>query len=193
MDGFNELQKIWLSADTTALPDGTAMMRAIRVYSRKMLFKKVGLVLLGALLIACMTGVIFLYRSVMLTTRLGESCIIAACFVFIVANARSLGRVYRLKDYSNKDFIFYLEHLRTSRLRYYRKTQVLGLFLASLGLALYILEPVRTSVLLCLISYLLLAGYILFMWLVVRPRAFRRQARKLEETIKEMRRLTDQL
>jgi len=193
MDSFNDLQEIWRTADMTALPGAGEMTQAIRKYSRRMLFKKVVLVMLGLILAAGMVGVLFLYKSTMLTTRIGEACIIAACLVFVKANIGSVARAYRLKDYSNKDFILYLERLRINRLRYYRRTQVLGLSLSSLGLALYIFEPFHRDAPLCLVSYSVLAVYILFMWLVIRPRAFRRQAQKLERTINEMQRLADQL
>lgn len=193
MDSFNDLQEIWQRADITVLPGADEMMRAIRKYSRRMLFKKVSLVTLGLALAAGMVGVVFLYKSVMLTTRIGECCIIAACLVFVWANIGSVARAYRLKDYSNRDFISYLEQLPVKRLRYYRGTQLLGLSLASAGLAFYFFEPFHNDVRLSVIAYSLLAAYVLLMWLVVRPRTFRRQQRKLEETITRMQRLANQL
>ena len=193
MDGFNNLQAIWLKADVTALPAPSAMLRTARRYSRRMLFKKIALALLGVLLIVCMMVVMLLYKSRMLSTRLGECGIAAACLVFVIANLRSLRSVHRIKDYPNRDFIIYLEQVRINRFRYYRTTQVLGLFLASSGLGLYIFEPVHKDLVWSLVAYSLLACYLLFMWLWVRPRAFRRQARKLEERIKEMRHVAGQL
>lgn len=193
MDSFNDLQEIWHKANITALPGADEMVRATRKYSRRMLLKKVSLVALGLALAAGMVGVAILYKSVMLTTRIGECGILAACLVFVWANTGSVARAYRLKDYSNKDFISYLEQLPVKRLRYYRGTQVLGLSLASAGLALYFFEPFHSDVRLSVTAYSLLAVYVLLMWFVVRPRAFRRQQRKLEETINRMQRLANQL
>jgi hypothetical protein len=193
MDSFNDLQEIWRAADMTALPGTSEMMRAIRKYSRKMLIKKVALVTLGLALAAGMVAVVFLYKSIMLTTRIGECCILAACLVFVWANLGSVARAFRLKDYSNRDFILYLEQLPANRLHYYRGKQVLGLALASAGLAFYFFEPFHNNIPLAVIAYSLLAAYVFLMWVVVRPRAFRRQQRKLEETINRMRRLADQL
>ncbi|MBS1585766.1 MAG: hypothetical protein JSS82_09485 [Bacteroidetes bacterium] len=193
MDSFNDLQELWHKANTTALPGAGDMMRAIRKYSLKMLFKKAALVTLGLALAVCMVAVMFWYRSAMVTTRIGECCILAACLLFVKVNIGSVARAYRLKDHSNREFISYLEQLPVKRLRYYRGTQVLALSLASVGLAFYFFEPFHNDVRLSVIAYAFLAAYVLLMWLVVRPRAFRRRQRKLQATIDRMRRLADQL
>lgn len=192
MDNFNDLKKIWLTADTTSLPDSAEMMRAINKYRSNKLMKKAALILAAIFLTAVMVAVVFLYKSVMISTRLGEACIIAAGLILIFTNIGSIGRLYNLKSLSNKEFIGYLEQVKINRARYYRKTQVIGLSLVSFGLLLYIYEGVRPYLWLLLASYVFVLLYILVMWLVIRPRVYKRQAKKLDATIKEMKRLADQ-
>lgn len=192
MDNLNDLRKIWLTADTTGIPDTAEMMRAVRRYRKQKLVKKAALILAALFLTAVMVSVVFLYKSVMISTRLGEACIIAAGLILIFTNIGSIGRLYNVKNLPNKEFIAYLEQVKINRTKYYRKTQVIGFSLVSLGLLLYIYEGVHAYTWLLLAAYAFVLLYILVMWLVVRPRVYKRQARKLDETISEMKRLADQ-
>jgi len=192
MDNLNDLKKIWLGADTGSLPAPAEMMQRIAQYRRSKLLKKAALILAAILLTAVMVSVVFLYKSVMLSTRLGEVGIIAAGLILIITNIGSIGRLYKVKDLSNKEFLGYLEQVKINRRYYYRKTQVAGLSLVSVGLLLYLYEGVHQHVLLCIVSYALVAIYLLVMWLIVRPRMYKRQAKKLEATINEMKRLANQ-
>jgi len=192
MDSLNDLKKVWLSADTCALPDTAGMMRAIHKYRSQKLMKKVALILTAICLIAVMVSVVFLYKSVMISTRLGEAGIIAAGLLLVITNIGSIGRLYDVKNLSNKEFIIYLEQVKINRAKYYRKTQIIGLSLVSVGLLLYIYEGVHIHLWLLLSAYAFVLLYILVMWLFVRPRVYKRQARKLDATISEMKRLADQ-
>lgn len=192
MDNLNDLRKIWLTADTSSIPDTAEMMRAVRKYRSQKLIKKAALVLATLFLTAVMVSVVFLYKSVMISTRLGEACIIAAGLILVFTNIGSIGRLYKVKNLSNKEFIAYLEQVKINRAKYYRKTQVIGFSLVSLGLLLYIYEGIRAYTWLLLASYAFVLLYIIIMWLVVRPRVYKRQAKKLDATINEMKRLADQ-
>lgn len=192
MDNLNDLKKIWLAADIGNLPALAEMMQLIAQYRRSKLLKKAALILAAILLTAIMVSVVFLYKSVMLSTRLGEAGIIAAGLILIITNIGSIGRLYKVKDLSNKEFLGYLEQVKINRRYYYRKTQVAGLSLVSVGLLLYLYEGVYQHLWLCIVSYALVTIYLLVMWLIVRPRMYRRQAGKLDATIKEMKRLADQ-
>ncbi|MGN6567025.1 MAG: hypothetical protein ACTHJ0_03680 [Flavipsychrobacter sp.] len=192
MDNLNDLKKIWLTADTSSLPDTAEMMRAVRKYRSQKLIKKAALVLAALFLTAVMVSVVFLYKSVMISTRLGEACIIVAGLILVFTNIGSIGRLYKVKNLSNKEFIAYLEQVKINRAKYYRKTQVIGFSLVSLGLLLYIYEGVRAYTWLLFASYAFVLLYIIIMWLVVRPRVYKRQAKKLDATINKMKRLADQ-
>ena len=96
---LNDLKKVWLSADTGSLPGAADMVRMIRKYRSSNLAKKIAMTIVAAVLTALMVFVVFSYKSVMLTTRIGEALIIMAGLLLIISNARSLGRLHRVKDH----------------------------------------------------------------------------------------------
>jgi len=193
MDNLNDLKAIWLTAKTDSLPDSDEMVRIIKKFRNQKLLKIALLVFTAIILVSVMILVMFIYKSTMLTTRLGEIGIIMAGLILIITNINSLIRFYKLKDCSNKDFIGFLEHTRQRRLFYYKKTQVVALALCSLGLALYIFEVVYTNTLLWIVCYALLGAYIAVLWLVVRPRVFKKQAKKLDAEIKRIETIAKQI
>ena len=186
MDNLDDLKKIWHSADTHSLPGTVQMMQAIRKYRSSKLMKKAALVAAAILLTGVSIAVVFIYKSVMLSTRIGEACMIIAGFMLVFTNIKSLGRLYRVKDFTNKEFIDYLEQVQRNRIYYHNKTQVAGLSLVSIGLLLYIYEAVHNNLYLCIAAYAFTAAYLLVIWLVIRPRAYKRQAKKLNGEIKRM-------
>jgi len=186
MDNLTDLKQIWLSAKTDSLPGAAQMLHMIRKYRSTNLIKKIVLIITAILLTAVMVSVVFLYKSSMLTTKIGEAMIILAGIMLVYTNIRSLGRLHRVKDHTNKEFIAYLEQVQRNRFYYYKKTQVAGLLLVSIGLLLYIYEPVCKNFLWFISAYSVLFIWLLINWLIIRPRAYRRQARKLGETINKM-------
>ena len=192
MDNLDELKKIWLSADTAVVPDAAEMLQAIRKYRNGNLWKKVVLVVAAALLTGILVMVVFLYRSAMVSTRIGEACMILAGLLLLYGNMRSVGRLYKVKDHSNKEFITYLEQVQRNRAYYHNRTQVIGMLLVCAGLLLYVYEMVSTHLLWAIVAYAFILVYMGVIWLVVRPRAYARQQNKLQETIKKMTELAKQ-
>ena len=193
MDNLNDLKKIWLTADITSLPNSNEIMRMSKKFRDQKLIKKAALIAAAILLTVLMIAVVFIYKSTMLTTRIGEGCMIIAGSILIYTNTNSIGRFYRFKDYNNKEFIKFLEQTRVNQLFYHKKTQVAGLAFCSAGLLLYIFEFVHEHPLLAIIAYSFTVLYILVLWLIVRPRAFRKQTSKLNETINKLEKLSNQL
>ena len=186
MDNLNDLKKIWLSADTRALPDAAAMKLEAQKYRSGQLVKKSAIVLMSVLLTVVMGSVVINYKSVMLTTRLGEALMILAGLLLVVTNMRSVARLYRVKDMTNREFIAYLEQVQRNRIYYYKNTQVIGMALVGIGLLLYIYEMVSHSILWIFAGYGLTVGWLAVNWFLIRPRAYRRNARKLDEKMKKM-------
>jgi hypothetical protein len=193
MDSLNDLKTIWLSADTKSLPNSNEIKRMSKKFRDQKLIKKVALIAAAILLTALMVAVVFIYKSTMLTTRLGEGCLIIAGGILVYTNINSIGRFYRFKDHTNKEFIQFLEQTRLNQIYYHKKTQVAGLAFCSVGLLLYIYEFVHERAFLAVIAYSLMILYLLVLWLIVRPRVFRKQTLKLNETINKLERLSKQL
>ncbi|EHQ28782.1 hypothetical protein [Mucilaginibacter paludis] len=193
MDNLNDLKKIWLTADTSGLPNADEIVVIIKNYRSQKLIKKALLVATALLLTATMVLIVFKYRPVMLSTRIGEACIIAAGVMLIYTNTYSLSRIYKLRNCTNKEFIKHLEQAHANRIFYHQKTQVAGLLLTSLGLLLYEFELVYLNLAVCIAAYLAMVVWLLIVWLVIRPRAFKKQQEKFNSTLKKIETLTKQL
>jgi hypothetical protein len=193
MDNLNDIKTIWLSAETDNLPTSAEVVDMAKQYRNKGLRKKILLIVSAILLTALEVLVIFIYKSTMLTTRLGEGFIIAAGLVLVSTNIRSIGRFYRFTDYNNNEFIQFLEQTRLNQLRYHKKTQVIGLSLSSVGLLLYLFETAYEKPLAGLIMYLVMGGFLLAMWFYIRPRNYRKQKQKLDEKIARLEKIANQI
>src|ERR1051325_8310085 len=109
MDHLTELRDIWLSADLSRLPQAGEISRIIRRYRLRHALKSLATVLLALSLAGAMRWVVFAYRSVMLTTRLGEGGFFIALLIIIVFSSGPLRRVSGQKDPGdNAAFVHYL-------------------------------------------------------------------------------------
>ena len=193
MENLNDLKKIWHTANTDGLPNSDEIVRMAKKFRNQKLIKKVALIVTALILNAFMILVIFSYKSTMVTTWLGEGCILLAGSILIYTNINSIGRFYRFKDYANKEFIKFLEQTRLNQVYFYKKTQAIALAIGSAGLLLYPFESVYKGKTFFIATYTFLALYIAVLWLVIRPRTYKKGRKKLEETIEKMDRLTKQL
>jgi len=193
MDNLNDLQRIWHTAKTDSLPGSNEIILMSKKYRNQKLAKKVATIIAGLLLTATMLATVFVYKSAMVTTRIGEGFIIIAGLMLVYTNTNSIGRFYRFKDYNNKNFLEFLMQTRVNQIYFHKKTQVIALAFCSAGLLLYIFEPAYGHPLFAIIAYPLIIIYILVLWLVVRPRVFKNQAEKLDKTINKLEQLAKQL
>jgi hypothetical protein len=193
MDNFNDLKSIWLTAKTDSLPASDEIVHIIKRYRNKALQKKVMVILVGLVSVTIMIGIVFFYKSEMPTTRIGEFFIILAGSILIFSNVRSIKRFYDLQEFSNRDYIEFLKKSRQNQIHFYKNTQVVGITFCSIGLLFYIFEFVHQNAILSIIAYSLLVIYLLILWLIVRRRVFIKHSRKLEELIKTLESLSNQL
>jgi len=193
MDNLNDLKALWLTAKTDSLPDSHQMVQLIKKFRNKKLLKIGALVLAAILLTATMIWVMFVYKSIMLTTRIGEVCMLIAGIILITTNLNSLLRFYKLKECSNKEFIQFLEQTRVRQQFYYQKTQVVAMIFCATGLLVYLYEGVYQNTLLCIIAYSATIIYLAIIWFVVRPRTFKKDGRKIAEQIAKLESIAKQI
>ncbi len=193
MDNLNDLKQLWQTADTGNLPGSAEILRMVKQFRNKKLSKKFRIIGMAFLSAAVMGFAMFFAHPKMLTTYLGTGLLIAACGVMIFTNVRSLKRFYRLDDCSNKEFIEFLEQTRLNQIYFYKKTQVAGLTLSSTGLLLYLYEMVHNNLVTLLLTYGLALVYITILIFVVRPRRFKKEAKKLSDTIDRLQTLSKQI
>jgi len=193
MDNLNELKEIWLSAKTDGLPGSNEMLKLVKKFRNQRVLKKLIIIFIALILGAMMVYVVIDYKSTMVTTRLGEFLLIGTCLVLVTTNVKSIKRFYELNDCSNKRFIEFLEQTRRNQVFFYQKTQVAAMSLSSAGLLLYLYEGVHKNIVTCIVVYSLTLVYLLVLWLVVRPRVFKKGQRKLNETMEKLNKISNQI
>jgi len=193
MDNLNDLKAIWLTAKTDSLPDSHEMVQIVRKFRNKKLLKITALVIAAIVLVAIMIWVVFVYKSTMLSTRLGEAFIIIAGIILIATNLNSLLRFYKLKECSNKEFIQFLEQTRLRQQFYYRRTQVVAMLFCATGLLVYLYEGVHKNSTLFIASYATTIVYLIVLWFIVRPRVFKKEERKINEQIEKLHNISKQI
>ncbi|MGF7078049.1 hypothetical protein [Mucilaginibacter sp. UYCu711] len=192
MDHLIELKKIWRAADTLQLPDAATVALAAKKYRSTHLRKKIWLIGMATLLGGLMLWVIYNYHSTLVSTRIGEGLTLLSTVIFIFTNTRSLNRLNRVNDVDNKVFIAYLEQVYKNRRYFYHVTQPICFALSTAGILLYFFELLQNTPYL-IPGYCLIMIYLLFMWLYVRPRTFKKQSEKLELTRRHISALSEQL
>ena len=193
MDNLNDLKSIWLSAKTDGLPAADEMLRVVKKFRNQKLRNKWKVILISTGLIIFWLAFMWHYKPVMISTWAGAILMVLSSGVLIWTNARSMKRFYVLNDCSNKEFIAFLEQTRRNQLYYHTKTQVLGMALSTLGVFLYLYELVYADTTAFITSYAVMTGLMLFMWLYVRPKSFKKQSIKLNATIEKLEKISDQI
>ena len=166
---MNDLKAIWLTAKTDSLPDTAEMKRIVKSFRNKKLLRLILSVAFTIVLIAVMVWVIFVYKSKLITTRIGEVMMIIAALILVVTNSNSISRFLNLKECSNKDYIKFLEQTRLRQRFYQQRTQVAAMLFCFIGMMLYLYEAVSSNGTMLLIAYPATIIYFAVLWLVVRP------------------------
>jgi hypothetical protein len=193
MKNLNDLKTIWLCADTTGLPDADEVIKVIKKYRYTKLVKSVSLVLYFLASVTLFAWVVFYYRPTLLSTRMGEGCIIADFLILIITNITTVDRYYKYKDLSNKEFISFLEHTRVRQKFHRTKTQVVVFILLTIGEYLCLFELVYKNIVLGIIVYSCATVFFLIIWFIIRPWAIKKQSVKLDKTIQKMKDISKQL
>ena len=193
MNNFDDIKKVWLSVDTAGLPGTGEILSTIKRYRARQILKLAGLLLLILLLVITMFWVLFAYHSKLPSTRIGEFCFLAALFMLLGNNIRSLKKVSDTKVFSNNEFLLYLKNQKLSMVRYQRKTQKIGFAIASLGLFLYIFEVVHENLKVMALSYIAIIIWCCFSWFIIRPVAARKKTNTINKTIAELEKFSKQL
>ena len=145
--------------------------------------------------IAIVIMLVFFFRTPTLekSTIVGIAFTLIACIILIYTNARSIKRFVNLKDYSNREFVLFLEQTRRNQLFYYKYTQVFGLVFSFIGLFLFMYQFVNHQPILILLFYTVAVAWTMFMSLYLRPRNFKKQSAKLNNMLSSLKKINDQL
>jgi hypothetical protein len=192
MNDFNDIKDLWQSARANDLPGAKEVVRSIKNYRAKQVIKNIAVIAMALFLVAVMVHVVFTYKSVMLTTRLGEACFFLALFILIGISIQALSRVPAKGDHSNGSFLHYLKQEQLKLISFYKRTQAFAFAVSAAGLGLYLFEGLKDANWL-IAGYACFTVYVLACWFILRPLAFRAKTKKLREEIMKLEKLSGQL
>lgn len=193
MDNLNDLKAIWQTAKTDNLPTTAEMVKLAKKFRYQKLRNKVLSIAVGVGAIVLMLAFFLNTPGLAITTIAGMIFTLIACVILIYTNARSIKRFIDLKDYTNKEFIQFLEQTRRNQLYYYKYTQVMGLAFSSIGLLLFLYEFVQKNTTISAVFYAIAVGWTIFICFYLRPRNFKKQSIKLNNMLASLKKIDDQL
>jgi hypothetical protein len=193
MDNLTNLKAIWHTAKTDRLPTSAQMLQLIQKFRSQRLKKKWTVIIVANLLTVLMIVTMFYYHPKLITTRIGQVLITVGCAWLAFSNIKSIKRFYQLNDCSNAEFLAFIEQTRQNQIYFYKKTQVLIMLLSSVGLLLYLYELASRHPGGLVIAYSLSAVYLAIIWLIVRPRTFRKNEEKLNAIRAHLNKISKQL
>ncbi|WP_448697394.1 hypothetical protein ACFGVR_12225 [Mucilaginibacter sp. AW1-3] len=192
MDNLNDLKALWLSAKTDSLPQPEEMLRMVKKFRNQKIRRKIIIIIVALACSVIMIWGMFFDGFTMPTTYIGDILMVASCVILVVTNVRSARRFYDLKDCNNSEFVQFIERTRQNQIYFYKKTQVVAMSITSIGLLLYWYEFVHRNTTLTIIIYSATVVYLAAMWFIVRPRVFKKNARKLNEMLERLEKISKQ-
>jgi hypothetical protein len=193
MDNLDELKAIWHTAKSDSLPSSNEMLQIIRKFRSQKLRSKWLIIGLSLLFSCVIAAVLIVVDFKLITSYVGGGLMALSAIWLAATNIRSLKRFYELDDFSNLEFLAFIEQTRKNQIYYYQKTMVILVSLCSAGWFLYLYEPTHQHPLWFLGVYSLAIIYLAVMWFIVRPRSFRKHAEKLNATRRRMESILNQL
>jgi len=179
MDNLDDFKAIWHAADTKTLPSSEEMLKLISNFRGQKLRNKWLVIISSLILCVLFIAVLCIFSFRLWTTYIGGSLMALASLWLAINNFRSIKRFRQLDDSNNLEFIAFLEQTRKNQVYYYTRTMVYVLAGYSAGYMFYIYELIYKYPTWFTVVYSTFGIYVAVMWFVVRPRAFRRDAARL--------------
>jgi len=183
MEDLNNLKSLWKSAKPVELPDAAELQQDIKDFRGTKLRNKVLTVTVAVLIVILSFAALLLAKNLWLSTQAAILLNMVACIVLAATNLRSMNRFIGLKDFSNVDFLHFLQQTQRNQIRYYKRTEVAGLTLVTASTLLFPYQFITDSLAMAIGIYTVVVGWILVLWFYIRPRSFSKHSKKLSGEI----------
>ena len=193
MDRLDDLKAIWHTAKTDSLPTSDEMVQLMSKFRNEKLRNKWLVIVAACLMSSLIIFILFFIDFKMPTTYIGGGLMAASGLLLAATNIRSLKRFYQLDDYSNQDYLHFIEQTLQNQIKYYKKTMVVIMAFSTVGGMLYLYESVRQNPVSLICTYAAFIIYLAFAWFYVRPRKFKKGVAKLNATRQRLENILNQL
>ena len=193
MNNLDDMKSMWHTVTTDKLPSSKEMLKLIRKFRRQKLRSK-WLVIVSCFLLSCLiVAAMLMVPFKMTTTYVGGTLVAIGSLLLAATNIRSLKRFYHLDDHDNFKFLEFIVKTGENQIHYYQKTMVIIISLFAGGWILYMYELVYHYPIWCIVIYFIMTVYLVILWFIVRPRAFKKDQEKLNATRERVENILNQL
>lgn len=193
MDNLDDVKALWQTARTDSLPQAEEMGKMARSFRNGKVRNKRLVIAASAAFSTLIIAVLIFGRFEMTVTYVGGALMVLAGILLAINNFRSLKRFDQLDNCSNVDFLSFVERTRQNQIYYYEQTMGRLVAMCTIGWLLYLYEFLYERPLLMIGLYTAALTYLAILWFLVRPRAFKRDAAKLDATRQRLETLSNQL
>ncbi|RFM30109.1 hypothetical protein [Deminuibacter soli] len=195
MNNFDDLQQLWQQAAPVETPDAGEVIRQCKKQQRQMIAKGAGLSLLflGTLVFIILIPIRVPFKLV--STTIGTILVVLAVAAALVVNTGLFAMLLRTSG-NTADNVTYLNGLKRyeQRLRFMHTRGISIYFiLLGTGMLLYMYEFLRHNVLTAAAGYALAVGWMLFVWIYIRPRSIKKQTAAITGMISRLENITGQM
>ncbi len=189
-----DFKQIWNKQEAT-VPEIKELLKKATIYKRKSLIK---LLLLNTTMIltSVFIGLIWYYfQPELVSTKLGIVLVILAMMIQLATSNRMLPNLFKSNaETTSKQYLQQLIELQKKQL--FQQTTVMSIYfiLLSIGLALYMYEyTLRMTLTWALVAYGITTLWIAINWFYFRPKAIKKQNKKMNILLDKFKEMTTQL
>ncbi len=193
MDNLDDLKTVWHTAKTDKLPTSKEMLKLIGTFRNQKLRNKWLMIISCLLFSSLIIAELFFVSFKEITTYIGGGLMVISGLLVAATNIRSIKRFKHLDNCSNLEFIEFIEQTRQNQIYYYKKTMVRVVLLCSVGWLMYLYEFISKYPIWLFAIYSIAIIYLAFLWFIIRPRSFNKDAAKLVATREKMETILQQL
>lgn len=193
MDRLDDLKAIWHTAKTDSLPTSDEMVQLMSKFRNEKLRNKWLVIVASSLLSSLIISILFIVDFKMAATYIGGGLMATSGLLLAATNIRSLKRFYQLDDYSNQEYLLFIDKTLQNQIKYYKKTMVVIMAFSAVGGMLYLYESVHQYPVSLICTYAAFIIYLSFAWFFVRPRKFKKGVEKLNATRQRLENILNQL
>lgn len=195
MSNFNDIQDLWKSRQTKALPTAAELMKEARKSRARMVRMNLLAIVTLTFTVIVIAGVLGKYDFEYVTTRIGALLVILTVIAAIFLNSQLLHIILSAAN-SETDSRQYLRELLRYRekQRFFQTTGISVYFiLLSIGMGLYFYEFLAADLKFGLIVYGVSFAWVLIAWIWIRPRSVRKHEKRLNLLIEQVEQVVKQL
>jgi hypothetical protein len=186
MDGFDEIQNMWLQQPLTHAPQAEEIHRAIKKYKAKT--NRAFIIEISLFFVALVVFIYLLFwvPGVTVTTRIGILFFLASIFYGAYLKTRPIRKNKQMLALSAKDFIAQLEKEKLETCTGSANEQARAFLLLCVAYVFYIYGWLSQNITALLMTYGAIAIILALLWFVLRPYSAKKRQKTIQSLITKL-------